>query len=64
MYTDPDDAEMMASMLDSILSDSSLREKMIADGRAYIERFSPEAVAQSLICVYDKVLQEKAPRSK
>ena len=55
---------MMASMLDSILSDSSLREKMIADGRAYIERFSPEAVAQSLICVYDKVLQEKDLRHK
>lgn len=64
LYTDPDDAEMMASMLDSILSDSSLREKMIADGRTYIERFSPEAVAQSLICVYDKVLQEKDLRHK
>ncbi len=59
LYTDPDDPDMMASMLDSVLSDYSLRHRMITDGYSYIKRFSPRAIADALMQVYDRVLREK-----
>lgn len=57
LYTDPDDADMMASHLNRILEDSSLRSRMISDGHHYIERFTPHAIADDLLRVYDHFLK-------
>ena len=55
-YTDPSDATMLASMIDRVLIDISLRQKMITDGREYVERFTPKRLARDLSAVYENVL--------
>ena len=48
----PSDATMLASMIDRVLIDISLRQKMITDGREYVERFTPKRPCSgSLRCV-------------
>ena len=56
LYTDPSDATMLASMIDRVLIDISLRQKMITDGREYVERFTPKRLARDLSAVYENVL--------
>ena len=52
----PSDATMLASMIDRVLIDISLRQKMITDGREYVERFTPKRLARDLSAVYENVL--------
>ena len=56
LYTDPSDATMLASMIDRVLIDIALRQKMITDGREYVERFTPKRLARDLSAVYENVL--------
>ena len=56
LNTDPNDATMLAAMIDRVLIDISLRQKMIDDGRSYVERFAPKRLARDLSAVYENVL--------
>lgn len=56
LYTDPDNADMLASLIDRVLIDISLRRLMIDDGRSYVERFTPKRIARDLSQVYEQVM--------
>ena len=56
LYTDPNNATMLAAMIDRVLIDISLRQKQIDDGRSYVERFAPKRLARDLSAVYENVL--------
>lgn len=56
LYTDPDNADMLASMIDRVLIDISLRQLMIDEGRSYVERFTPKRIARDLSQVYEQVM--------
>ena len=47
----------MADAVERVLSDDSLRQRMIADGREYAKRFSDERLCEELMAVYKKVLK-------
>ena len=57
IYVGPDDADGMADAVERVLSDDSLRQRMIADGREYAKRFSDERLCEELMAVYKKVLK-------
>lgn len=56
LYVSPDDHESLARCISDILGSDSLRQKMIADGRAYAANFSPEKLTDDLLSVYDRVV--------
>ena len=56
LYTDPDNADMLASLSDRVLIDISLRRLMIDEGRSYVERFTPKRIARDLSQVYEQVM--------
>ena len=56
LYTDPDNPDMLASLIDRVLIDISLRRLMIDEGRSYVERFTPKRIARDLSQVYEQVM--------
>jgi len=52
LYTNPADAYQLASLLDKVIADRSVREKVINGSRNYIARFEPPVIAQALNEVY------------
>lgn len=56
LYTDPDNADMLASLIDRVLIDISLRRLMIDEGRSYVERFTPKRIVRDLSQVYEQVM--------
>jgi glycosyltransferase involved in cell wall biosynthesis len=52
IYVDYNNAEEMAEAIDKILTNSNLRQKMIADGLLYAESFTDEKIAANLMRVY------------
>lgn len=57
LYIHPDDAIALAAAISRINSDNALREKMIAEGTAYIKNFSDAIIAENLMNVYLKTLK-------
>lgn len=57
LYIHPDDDIALAEAISIINSDNVLREKMIAEGTAYIKNFSEETIAKNLMNVYLKTLE-------
>ena len=55
LYVHPDDAGALAAAIDSVLSDETLRHKMIAAGHAWAARFSTRQMAADLLKVYSRV---------
>lgn len=55
-YVDPDDPQALADRLTEILSDESLRRRMVDAGREYVARFEPERITADLLRVYQRVL--------
>ncbi|MDE6828089.1 MAG: glycosyltransferase family 4 protein, partial [Alistipes sp.] len=55
-YVDPDDPQALADWLTEILSDESLRRRMVDAGREYVARFEPERITADLLRVYQRVL--------
>jgi glycosyltransferase involved in cell wall biosynthesis len=55
VYVDYNNAEEMRAAIDTVLSDSDLRKKMIANGHAHAETFTDEKIAKNLINVYEKL---------
>lgn len=58
LYVSPDDPLALAHAISSILSNPTLRQKMIADGLAYAKRFQPEELTRQLLQVYQKVMPD------
>ncbi len=58
LYVDPDDEKGLAETIDRVLSDDALRERMIADGHEYAKRFEEEKLAQEMVDLYQRVLNE------
>lgn len=58
IYVDPDDAEGMRKAVESVLGDETLRQRMIADGREHIKRFTDETLCADLMRVYEKTMSQ------
>lgn len=56
LYTDPDDADMLADLIFSVIDSPSQRAKMIREGRSYVQRFNPKQIVRELRSVYENVL--------
>lgn len=56
LYTDPDDADMLASMITSILDSPERAAHMRKQGRIWVRRFSAKEIVQDLCAVYENVL--------
>lgn len=57
LYTDPEDADDLSEKMSRVLSDPELRQSMIEKGYAHAAKFTDEALADSLMEVYKKVLK-------
>ena len=57
LYVDPDDVSGMAEAMNRILEDPALREKMIASGNIYLQRFQENILADSMSKVYLKCFE-------
>lgn len=55
LYVNPDDAPALADYADMILSDTSLANRMIADGKEYVARFDDQEIALCLMETYNRV---------
>jgi glycosyltransferase involved in cell wall biosynthesis len=53
IYIDPSDVEEMALQMSRVLSDSSLRERMIVSGREFVRKFTPATIAPQLMSIYN-----------
>lgn len=54
-YVDPSDASALASELQLVLSDKTLREKMVRESKNHIQKFEPEKIATALNAVYQRL---------
>lgn len=55
LYVSPDDVEGMSDAIHQVLNDTSLRCKMIAEGKSYASKFSSRQLAYNLVEVYNKL---------
>lgn len=55
LYVDPKNVEGWADAINKAILDKSTRDRLIADGRKYIERFSPQAVTVAMTDLYSWV---------
>ena len=58
LYVSPDSSEEFAEAASRLLTDSALRKRMVADGREYVERFSPSSFARNTIDTYHTAIRE------
>ena len=56
LYVSPDDPAALADAIQRVLTDEDLRAKMIADGRAYAQRFDAEQLTMQMLQLYSSVL--------
>jgi glycosyltransferase involved in cell wall biosynthesis len=56
-YFDPRSPDDMAKVIQSVINDSSLRNKLIKLGRVQVKKYSWEKTAEETINVYEKVLE-------
>lgn len=59
LFFDPDDTATLASHLDRVLTDTALREQLIAAGRQNIERFTYKRLADELDDYYHQILDKR-----
>ncbi len=52
---DPTDAEALAAMIRIVLEDRERRERLVADARAWVRRYSWDAVADATLSVYERL---------
>lgn len=52
IYVDPQDVKQMATAIDTVLKDETLRKKMISGSSAYIKRFESAKIAHDMMRVY------------
>ncbi len=58
LYVSPTDARALADAINRTLTDSDLRERMIAEGKKYALRFEPEKIARQVAAVYEKTMKQ------
>lgn len=51
-FIDPDDPEEIGEAIDLVLNDSTIRSKMIEEGKKYVNRFEPEILTNQLLNIY------------
>ena len=56
LYVDPSNIDELSDAIDRVLSDSSLRKKMVEKGLKHASKFNREAMAHNLMKVYEKTL--------
>ena len=56
LYVPYDDGEAMGEAIDRVLSDSSLRERMVRSGLVWAGRFTDEEIAKNLQQLYQKIV--------
>ena len=56
LYVSPDDPAALADAIQRVLTDVDLRAKMIADGRAYAQRFDAEQLTMQMLQLHASVL--------
>lgn len=56
IYVHPDDAQALAGAIHRVLSDATLRARMIADGHDFAQRFEPARLTDQLLGCYRRVL--------
>lgn len=56
-YVDPHDAEALSLAISMVLSDSTLRNTMVAGGLTHAQRFDDERIAQHMSTLYKSLLQ-------
>ncbi|MES2278359.1 MAG: glycosyltransferase family 1 protein [Bacteroidota bacterium] len=56
LYSDPDDAQDLATKINLVLNYAGLREKMITKGKEYSRNFDDDKLATQLMAVYQKIL--------
>jgi len=56
IYVHPDDAQALAAAIHRVLSDATLRARMIADGYDFAQRFEPARLTDQLLDCYRRVL--------
>jgi len=54
----PDAVEQMTDAMTRLLNDSTLRQSLVEQGYQNIQRFTPHQIANDLMAVYQKALQE------
>ncbi|MBQ7494629.1 MAG: glycosyltransferase, partial [Bacteroidaceae bacterium] len=55
LYVNPDDAPALAAAIDRVLSNRELKERMIADGHTWADRFQPAMLTHKLMWVYGQI---------
>ena len=55
IYIDPNNTEEIAQAISNVLTDSTLKEKMIQSGLQYVQKFDDSHVAENLMNVYKKL---------
>ena len=58
LYFDPLDITDMAAKINQVLTDATLRQKLITDGREHVKSFSWQRMAQQTLQVYAQALSE------
>ncbi|ADV42568.1 glycosyltransferase family 1 protein [Bacteroides helcogenes] len=58
LYVNPSNARELAETITRTLTDSILRERMIAEGKKYALNFEAEKIAKEIIRIYKKVMKQ------
>lgn len=58
LLVDPEKVDQIKAAIESLISDSELREKLVANGRENVKRFLPSAIAQKYADLYARVVSE------
>lgn len=56
LYVHPENEKELAVAIERTLTEQSLRDEMIREGRKYAQQFEEEVIAQDLLKVYQKVI--------
>ncbi|MDF3079113.1 MAG: glycosyltransferase [Sphingobacteriaceae bacterium] len=58
LYTDPDDDEHLAALINTVLNNPEKRKQMIEAGNRHLQNFSDEAISTKLMNTYQKAIAD------
>jgi glycosyltransferase involved in cell wall biosynthesis len=58
-YFDPTDVDAMATTIDRIISDKTVRQKLIDAGKHLVSTYSWQSMAEQTLRIYNQVLRTK-----
>ena len=59
LYVNPDDPQAMAQAIHRVLSDETLRQRMITEGNDYSKRFAEKQLIANLLRLYTQIITDK-----